>query len=611
MLSNVENSLIDANSEFFELTKDEYFVIDSNNLSSINSKLYGFALFEGNLISNFNITEDMELNGVGTYVHVRKTLNNIEIYQDFNGSYGLFVFRKDNYFAISNSFTYLVEYLKDDYKLTLNKDFAASFFVSGLCSFIYSQTLVNEIEMMPRHYKLKIDLDTKTLVYDEIDYMEATLSIDSQEGIDTLDQWHENWVEFIRYLKSNTDYISVDLSGGFDSRIVFALVLSSNIDLNRIKVNSRTDNNGPHKEDYEIASSIAQSFGFNLNNNLHESVENFSQLSTIVNLSFYAKLGFHRQMYFKTNYPVNPSYKLNGSGGEAIRSYWNYSPEKFIEDSLKTANFYSSKLAETTEAMLRDTFKQIQEKHNISDSNSNILTSLLYKETRCRNHFGKSNTANYLTNRIEFQPLLDPLLHRLKLSTSICPDNNLLISVIFARYCPELLDFKFEGNRKIDDETIDYAKKINEKYPFNKKDMDLISEASNNRIFVPKTITPPDEKKKISIDFIKKYMMGIFLSDYFRELFEANFPKEIYSRIKVQMDLKTFFLPENVYSSMAMIKVIHDITSDETYETTFDWLDSIPLDRTGESAENNSVGGKLKKATDLVKFSLRYLRSRL
>ncbi len=611
MLSNVENSLIETNSEFFELTKDEYFVIDSNNLNSINSKLYGFALFDGNVISNSNIKDDMELNGVGTYVHVIKTQGNIEISQDFNGSYGLFVFRKDDYFAVSNSFIYLVEYLKDDYKLTLNRDFAASFFVSGLCSFIYSQTLVNEIEMMPRHYKLKINLEDKTLVYDEIDYREATLSIDSQEGMDTLDQWHDNWVEFIRNLKSNTDYISVDLSGGFDSRVVFALVLSSNIDLNKIKVNSRTDNNGPHKEDYEIASGIAETFGFNLNNNLHESVESFSQLSTIVNLSFYAKLGFHRQMYFKTNYPLNPSYKLNGSGGEAIRSYWDYSPEKFIEDSLKTANFYSSQLAQPTESMLRDTFKQIQEKHNISDSNSNILTSLLYKETRCRNHFGKSNTANYLTNRIEFQPLLDPLLHRLKLSTDNCPDNNLLISVIFARYCPELLDFKFEGNRKIDEETIAYAKKINEKYPFNRKDMDLISEASNNQILAPKTVTPPHEKKKISIDYIKKYMQDIFLSDYFRDLFEANFPKEIYSRIKVQMDLKTLFLPENVYSSMAMIKVIHDIDSDETYETTFDWLDSIPLDRTEEADEKDSVEGKIRKATNLVKFSLRYLRSRL
>ena len=112
MLSNVENSLIETNSEFFELTKDEYFVIDSNNLNSINSKLYGFALFDGNVVSNSNIKDDMELNGVGTYVHVIKTQGNIEISQDFNGSYGLFVFRKDAYFAVSNSFIYLVEYLR-------------------------------------------------------------------------------------------------------------------------------------------------------------------------------------------------------------------------------------------------------------------------------------------------------------------------------------------------------------------------------------------------------------------------------------------------------------------------------------------------------------------
>ena len=609
MSVNIENNL--NNSEFFELTHDEYFIIDSDNLDSINSKLYGFAVYNGSIISDFNIQNEMNLNGIGTYVWVKKTLNSIEIHQDFNGSYGLFVFKKDDYFAISNSFIFLVEYLKNKHTLTLNKNFASSFFVSGLCSFIYSQTLVNEIEMMPRHYKLIINIENKTLSYEEIDYEEATISIDSQKGIDILDSWHDNWVHFIRNLKSNTDYISVDLSGGFDSRIVFALVLSSNIDLNRIKVNSRTDNNGPHAEDYEIASDIAKTFGFNLNNNLHQSIESFSELGTAVNLSFYAKLGFHRQMYFKTNYPLKPSYKLNGSGGEAIRAYWDYSPEKFIEDSLKTANFYSSDLVEPTEAMLRDTFKKIQEKHNISDSNSKLLTSLLYKETRCRNHFGKSNTANYLTNRIEFQPLLDPILHKLKLSTDLCPDNNLLISVIFSRYCPELLNFKFEGNRKIDKETIDFSKKINEKYPFKKEHMDLVSESNDNQIFIPKTLSKMVGNEKIDINQIKKFIQEIFLSDYFRELFEANFPKEIYSRIKIQMDFKTFFLPENIYSALAMVKIINDINSPETYETTFDWLNSIPLDRTDETANNSVVPDKFRKMVNLAKVSLRYLKTKL
>lgn len=587
MHSDKKDNLND-NSEFFELTEDEYFFIDSNNLNSVKQKLYGFAVYEDMVITDSNIREDILLSGTGTYVWVRKMLDSIEILQDFNGSYGLFVFEKEDYFAISNSFTYLVEHLKEKETLTLNKDFAYSFFVSGLCSFIYSQTLVNEIEMIPRHFKLLINIKDKSLKYEEIDYGEATISIDSPEGMDVLDTWHDNWVRFIRKLKSDTDYINVDLSGGFDSRIVFALVLSSNIDIDKIRVNSRIGGGGAYDEDYEIASQIAERFGFKLNNNLHQPIKNFSQMGTPINLSFYAKLGFHRQMYFKMDYCSKPAYKLNGSGGEAIRSYWNYSPQKFIEDSLKSANFYSPQLAKPTEYMLNDTFKKIQEKHNVSDADSNQLTSLLYKETRCRNHFGKSNTGNYLTNRIEFHPLLDPMLHRLKLSDDKCGDNNLLMSVIFTRYCPELLDFKFEGNRKIDEETILHAKKINERYPYEKEDLDLISESDDTDIIIPKTLSVSDSNEKIEMDEIKKLLLNVFLSDYFRERFESNFPKEVYSRILTQMNPETLFIPENVYSSIAMVKVIDDINfGQKTYETTFDWINSIPLDRTERIAKDN------------------------
>ena len=117
--------------------------------------------------------------------------------------------------------------------------------------------------------------------------------------------------------------------------------------------------------------------------------------------------------------------------------------------------------------------------------------------------------------------------------------------------------------------------------------------------------------EKIDINQIKKFIQEIFLSDYFRELFEANFPKEIYSRIKIQMDFKTFFLPENIYSALAMVKIINDINSPETYETTFDWLNSIPLDRTDETANNSVVPDKFRKMVNLAKVSLRYLKTKL
>ena len=84
-------------------------------------------------------------------MYIYKDEKNINIYQDFNGSYGLFLFEdtKKNYFAISNSFLKLVEYLKDKKSLSMNLDNAYSYLTSEFCSTSYKQTLVNEINILP------------------------------------------------------------------------------------------------------------------------------------------------------------------------------------------------------------------------------------------------------------------------------------------------------------------------------------------------------------------------------------------------------------------------------------------------------------------------------
>ena len=77
------------------------------------------------------------------YVKVDDT--EIKLLQDFNGSYGLYLYKSNDYFAISNSFLKLVEYLKDKHPISFNKDYADAFLFTGLCSFAYGETLVNEI----------------------------------------------------------------------------------------------------------------------------------------------------------------------------------------------------------------------------------------------------------------------------------------------------------------------------------------------------------------------------------------------------------------------------------------------------------------------------------
>ena len=52
----------------------------------------------------FENSENNELSNNGAYIYVHTEDDNITITQDYIGSYGLYYYQQDNYFAISNSF---------------------------------------------------------------------------------------------------------------------------------------------------------------------------------------------------------------------------------------------------------------------------------------------------------------------------------------------------------------------------------------------------------------------------------------------------------------------------------------------------------------------------
>ena len=85
------------------------------------------------------------------------------------------------------------------------------------------------------------------------------------------------------------------------------------------------------------------------------------------------------------------------------------------------------------------------------------LTRVLYRETRCRNHFGKGIVEGWLANIVTLSPLMDPDLYRLRLSSEQCSDRNVLSALILDRYAPDLLSFPFEGGRSIDPATVSSA----------------------------------------------------------------------------------------------------------------------------------------------------------
>lgn len=456
---------------YFDVEK-EFFLIDSNNLAEVKTRLYGYSIQATGIYEEDNLTEDAvaNLDGRGCYVYVEAKDGKITIKQDLNGCWGIYLFRHGDYFALSNSFFRLLDHIKYCYLLTVNRDYCHQLILNDLCSRSYSETAVNEIQVVERNAILYIDIETKNLETELIDYRENTVPLDSEEGIATLDSWVEFWSSVLRGVAQNTKFLVADLTGGFDSRVAFVAALHSGIDLNKMRIFSIKSTRHTYKDDYEIATQITEHYGSKVNQPLPKSNSLCLSFSDVWNNHFYGIQPFHNSsVLFAGQKAMDKRYKLTGYGGETIRTYWQMSPKKYLDRQKRITrnyqSFLSSELFHSLETITNSAFRAIREKYKIEDENCEDIPHYLYQETRCRHHFGKFSLCSYFGNTISLSPALDPLLRTLKLNTPECLDSNLLITFIFARYAPDLLMFPFDSKHSIKPETIACAKKINEHFP--------------------------------------------------------------------------------------------------------------------------------------------------
>ena len=111
-----------------ELIKNNFFIIDSNNLEKIQSIMYGFSISKKGLLTNNyyrKLGHYEEPGPDGIYIMIRKIGEEIKINQDFYGSFGLYIYENEStgFFALSNSFLLLEEYLVGNRILLLIRSF--------------------------------------------------------------------------------------------------------------------------------------------------------------------------------------------------------------------------------------------------------------------------------------------------------------------------------------------------------------------------------------------------------------------------------------------------------------------------------------------------------
>ncbi len=560
--------------EFEYLYDDEFFIISSDNLDNIKSKLYGFVISDECIYYN-NPPLD-KLDGNGHYVYIFRENSKISIYQDFCGSYGLFIYNNDDYFAISNSFFKLVDFLKEKVTLNLNLDYAHTFIAARPCSNIYKETLIKEIQLLPQNNIVNIDVNNYNLDYVEIDYGEKTIPINSKECLEVLDKWYYKWVNLFNLLYTNTDNLEFSLSGGVDSRVVLALILSSKIDLNKINISTYISKKPSFIEDFEIASEIASDFGFKLNNNiLNIKKYYFNDISTSINISYYLRGGFAKQMYWKNYIFSEKKYHIRGLGGELIKDFFSeQSTDAYILNQSDWAQNYSNEIFQSTKRSLKKTFENYSKIHETY--NDSELLNIQYYHTRNRHYSCTQITENYFINDIVLCPLMDPLLNKIRIITGDENFKFLLPSLIILRYYPKLLDYKFEGNRIISEDTIVLANKINDLSPFinNRIESSEVNFDLKNKF----DCTLLSENEKINSYDCYNSLKSIFDSTKFKKLFSTFFSIHLYEKIyKEENKLFPDAPSSDLNAIMVIMKTIEDVIYSQLNQnkTPYKMLDTI------------------------------------
>lgn len=542
--------------------ENNFFCFDSDSLEDVTTKLYGYGISQEGIILNDDDACE-KLTPLGAYVYVDARGDAISISQDYIGSFGLYYYHEKDYFAISNSFLRLMEHLRDNHKnITFNKPYADYYMGCSLSANLSSETLVNEIEMLSKDLMISIDKKTKEIEFEHLNLNESSVPINSTEALDILDGWFYRWIEIIRSIRKSSNDIVIDLSGGFDSRLTSVIWLNANIDLTKIKINS---GKGPgYEEDYQIASKIADEFGFKLNKRMHYETISITPKESIAN-SEYVKFGFEKQRFINDFKCANPFYRISGHCGEILREYINKTPEDYVRFIARRSEILNPLLKSSCEDLLNREFDMISQKYDLTDKNSKELSEIMYKYGRCRNHFGKEFVDSFLFNRFTITPLGDPDLQKIKFKVGI-DDDKLLIALIFKRYCPKLLDFEFCDNAQISPETLRVCDEINALKQFKPREYEFVEGPSECSDSVPKyTNNKFDE------------IANVFNCLEFKKEFEKYYPEDLYNSIRLGR-VKNRNNVRDIYSAIEVVKTINDVkaaNSNNNQDFT-DWIETFP-----------------------------------
>ena len=498
----------------------------------------------------------------GAYVMIMKIGNELRLYQDFYGSFGLYYYENANvgYFAISNSFLLLEEYLIDKQNISLNKEFCDNFIISKLCSPSIYETMIKEITKLPSNIIIIININKRNCKFYYIDYKENSIPLESEEGMNIIDKWVDKWGYIFRSLQKKTKNFSFDLSGGYDTRTVFAILIASGIDLNKVLIKSAKDKKNPcHEEDFQIATNISLKYGFKLNDLKLDNRSTIWSTKDALSCSIYTKLGFHKEFYLKPEFYYYPRFVFTGNGGENLRGYPGYPIEKYL-DSISSQGaqitkykdiFYNSSMKICNRSL---TFLK---KLGIYENKYEISTGL-YSKGRTRNHCGTAVIEGFLANIYLLQPLIDHDIKKIKFKINGKYSHD-LISYIYVRFAHDLIYYPFQGNRSLNSKSIEKAEKLNSLIKPYKIKSDF-----NEDFFIDLKRKSPAHSS-ISNKNVDVYLKELFKTTKFIKTIGKIYNKDVYDWAKKYSKISNFFPLRHGYSLFAVATTVEYLSLNEIY----------------------------------------------
>lgn len=357
---------------------------------------------------------------------------------DNTGQELIFYYSGPTGWALSNSFKFLAEHLHSHgVQLTIN--YASLMAFQGKHSFCEAlttdDTTIKEIALLGNDEQVEVQNETDFQITRKPENI-----IKSQDLLSLASLYVSQWKQWLRALVDDLPEGSIvcDLTGGVDSRLVLALLISSGCDLRRVEFVS----NPLAQEDYRIAMELASRYGLSLNKERRKNPDRLTSEEKL-ELSLTSSLGVYHGFYVPSIRADTSAtgIHLHGGGGGLFRSVYNPAVETVL---LSQKDYYPDVtfLARSIRQLIKFDREKIEPFVHLPEDRS----IRYFFETRNKYHFGRQWFKS-----LESQ-LITPLISRKLLEMKSISQGNLadreLYLLIFLLTEPNLISIPFDKPEK-------------------------------------------------------------------------------------------------------------------------------------------------------------------